>query len=85
MRTTRPNHSLFCSHCLVASPFLFLYFTSLVSHSRTNAYRHLATTTRHPYVLSFVLIYPPLYTLMHSIQSPLPVPPKSPLRYRYYK
>ena len=64
IQTTRPNHSPFRLHCLLASPSLSfsLYFTSLVSHSRTT----LTTLSHHYYAASVCsLIHPhlsfPLY------------------------
>jgi hypothetical protein len=47
-------------------PFI-LHLCSRILALSNNAYRYLATSTRHPYVLSFTLIHPSLYTLIHSI------------------
>jgi hypothetical protein len=45
-------------------PFI-LHLCSRILALSNNAYRHLATTTRHPYVLSFTLPFIRLYTLFN--------------------
>jgi hypothetical protein len=86
IRTTRPNHTPFRSHCLPPLSFS-LYFTSLFSHSRTLEQR-LPTLSHYHAGSVCSLIHPhlsfPLYAYTLYL-IPITVPTRSPLRYRSYR
>ena len=82
-RHTHPNHSPPRSHCL-SSAFPFscrltcVSWTTVTTPNRPKLPQYHAAAVRS---LIYLVLNPPLQTYISSIQSPSPVPPKSPLRY----